>query len=353
MPFRNLKLLIILNKVLGICSCKLVNGRLKPSSTWSCCVCMLWVLFHCSYMATYYYMKYNALPTEKVKTDFILTILRFSIYFISLLPYNFIAAFWSQDIVKMSDKLLTYDERVIALGHQRKDKHIFVYLYFMYTLVTLSWKSYYTIRDGISEGMVGIITILQNIVLTIVGTYCVLVTCIFLDLIRQRFRHLNETIVPHVSQLPVTGSQSEITVYDVRYLHGVLLDSAELINTLYGIGTLLTFMSILLELVTAIYNIIKDMQEDEIVTMLDLLFQTIYLFAMYHFTTYEANRVEESVIKYGLSFSNKKCRMDKIEMMLYFYHRRYSFTAAEFFPLDVTIFLPIATAVITYLTLIV
>jgi len=28
-------------------------------------------------------------------------------------------------------------------------------------------------------------------------------------------------------------------------------------------------------------------------------------------------------------------------MMLYFYHRRYSFTAAEFFPLDLTILLPV------------
>ncbi|XP_039301875.1 uncharacterized protein LOC105200915 [Solenopsis invicta] len=199
----------------------------------------------------------------------------------------------------------------------------------------------------------GISNTFQNMILAVIGTYCVLLTCIFLDLIRQRFRHLNETIVPHVSELPVTGSQGEITVYDVRYLHGVLLDSAVMINALFGIGTLLTFMSILLELVTVIYTIIKDMKEDDIVTMLDLLFQTIFLFAMYHFTCYEANRVEKRVIKYGLSFSNKKCRIDKIEMMLYFYHKRFFFTAAEFFPLDIRIFLPIATAVTTYLTLIV
>lgn len=196
----------------------------------------------------------------------------------------------------MSDKFVTYDERAIKLGHQRKDKHVFVYLYFVYTLVTLSWKSFYVIRDGIVEGTMGISNTFQNMILAVIGTYCVLLTCIFLDLIRQRFRHLNETIVPHVSELPVTGSQGEITVYDVRYLHGVLLDSAVMINALFGIGTLLTFMSILLELVTVIYTIIKDMKEDDIVTMLDLLFQTIFLFAMYHFTCYEVSKNREPVI---------------------------------------------------------
>ncbi|XP_011861007.1 PREDICTED: uncharacterized protein LOC105558098, partial [Vollenhovia emeryi] len=259
--------------------------------------------------------------------------------------------------LQLSDKLVTYDEQAIALGHQRRDKHVFSYVFFIYTLVTIGWKFYYDIKD-VSKEMMGILTMVQNTALTICGTYCVLITCIFLDLIRQRFRHLNETIVPHVSELPVTGTQDEITVYDVRYLHGVLLDSSKLINALYGIGTLFTFLSILLELVWIIYLFIKDLQggnsiQDNLAAAMDLLFQTIYLVAMYHFTTYEANRVEERVIKYGLSFSNRKCRMDKIEMLLYFYHRRYSFTAAEFFPLDMTIFLPIATAVLTYLTLIV
>ncbi|XP_071637113.1 uncharacterized protein [Temnothorax longispinosus] len=363
MPFRNLKLLIMLEKALGLFSCNLVNGRLKSSSTWSCCFCIIWILFHCLYMGIYYYERYIDTPIERTKKDKVLDILQSSMGFVSFAPYYIVAAFWSENFVKLSDKLLTYDEQAIALEYPRKDKHIFTYLFFVYTFIILSWESYYDVGNAILEGrsegiLEGISFMLRNVVPNVSGTYRILIMCMFLDLIRQRFRHLNETIVPHVSELPVTGSLGEITVYDVRYLHGVLLDSAELINALYGIGALLTLMSTLLGLISITYTIIKNLQQHKniqelFIDVLDLLIQNIYLFTMYHFTTYEANRVEERVIKYGLPFSNKKCRMDKIEMMLYFYHRRYSFTAAEFFELDMTIFLPIATVVMTYLTLIV
>jgi len=205
--------------------------------------------------------------------------------------------------LQLSDKLLTYDEQAIVLGYQRKDKHIFIYLFFVYTLVTISWQSYYDISSNISKGITGIIiTMLQSIIPNIIGAYCVLISCIFLDLIRQRFHHLNEMIVPYVSELPVTGLQGEITVYDVRYLHGVLFDCARLINALYGIGTLFTFISILLELISVIYMFIKNMQENGLVLILNLLFQTIYLFAMYHFTTYEVKTKNFIVISFESIF---------------------------------------------------
>ncbi|KAL6256922.1 hypothetical protein P5V15_011857 [Pogonomyrmex californicus] len=354
MPFRNLRLTIMLNKILGLVSCKLVNGQFKPGSKWNCCFCMLWFLFHCWYTSVFYHLSYIAPPDVKNQNGFVLSIVRFSAFTVSLLPYHFVAAFRNKDFVKFSNKLLTYDEQATALGYQRKDKHIFIYLYFMYTLTTILFKSYFNFNDIMfSEIILVVTTVLHETIPTVVGTYCVFITCIFLDLIRQRFRHLNEIIVPQVSPLPVTGSQGEITVYQVRYLHGVLLDSADLINKLYGIGTLFTFGSILLECISVLYAFLTKAQKDGPVILMDLLFQIIFLFAMYHFTTYEANRVERRVIQYGLPFSNKKYRMDKIEMMLYFYHRRYAFTAAEFFVLDLTILLPIATTVTTYLTLLV
>lgn len=128
---------------------------------------------------------------------------------------------------------------------------------------------------------------LQNIIPEVTGTANILTTCIFLDLIRQRFRHLNEMIVPHVSKLPVTGSQGEITVYDVRHLHRMLLNGAEIINTLYGFSTLIIFMSLLLDIVTTIYLFMTNVQNDGPLNLLNLLFQTIYFPAMYHFTTHE------------------------------------------------------------------
>ncbi|XP_011859280.1 PREDICTED: uncharacterized protein LOC105556778, partial [Vollenhovia emeryi] len=207
--------------------------------------------------------------------------------------------------LQLSEKLVMYDEQAIALGHQRKDKHIFTYLFFIYTFVTTNWMTYYKIRN-MSEGMVGIVSVLRYTVSTISGTYCVLITCLFLDLIRQRFRHLNETVIPYVSELPVTRSQGEITVYNVRHLHKVLLNSAELINALYGIGTLLTFLSILLELVWTTYAFIKNWQEikyiQDLATPLNLLFQTIYLVAMYHFTTYEVKTDNFIVMSFENTF---------------------------------------------------
>lgn len=153
-------------------------------------------------------------------------------------------------------------------------------------------KLYYNISYSIEdEALLFIMGVLEDIIPATVGAYCVFITCVYLDLIRQRFRHLNEIIVPHVSELPVTGARGEITVYDVRYMHGVLIDSAEEIDSLYGIGTLFTFASILLEFVAVIYLFIIDAKEDNAtVIMLDLLFQVIFLFSMYHFTTYEVNK---------------------------------------------------------------
>lgn len=199
---------------------------------------------------------------------------------------------WS---LQMSDKLVTYDEQAIALGHRRKDKLIFIYLYFVSMFIILSIQIYYFISNHIasaSYGIIGILITLNKICSLVTGTCCVFIICIFLDLIRQRFRHLNEMIIPHISKLPVTRSQDEITVYDVRYLHGMLLDGAEQINTLYGTGIVFTFLSILLELVWTIYDFIKDIQGnkhlvDNVVQLFDLLFQTIYLVSMYHFTAYE------------------------------------------------------------------
>lgn len=184
------------------------------------------------------------------------------------------------------------------LGHRRKDIHIFTWLYFAYTLVILTMKIYYVISPIVELGTTAILRITFEIIVpTVIGTYCVFITVIFLDLIRQRFHHLNKTIVPVVSDLPVTKSQGEITVYDVRYLHGLLINSAELIDALYGIGTLLTFTSILLEFVSVIYLFIEDIEDNNtMVTIVDLFFQAIYLFAMYHLTTLEVNRKLHSII---------------------------------------------------------
>jgi len=153
-------------------------------------------------------------------------------------------------------------------------------------------KTYYEMSKSLEGGTRAIIdTLFETIIPMIIGCYSVFLTGIFLDLIRQRFRHLNEAIIPCISQLSATRMQGEISVYDVRYLHGVLIDSAKLIDMLYGINTLIVFGSILLEFVSIIYIFIKTMQ-NMTVTMVDLLFQVIYLFAMYHFTTYEVSRAD-------------------------------------------------------------
>ncbi|XP_072754413.1 uncharacterized protein [Anoplolepis gracilipes] len=334
-PFQNLKLITMLNKILGLLSCKLVKGRLK-SSVWGRYYCILWILIHCTYTGVFYYEMYIASFEENLKVIIFETV-RFTAFTASLVPYNCVAAFWDQDLVKFSNILETYDDRVRALGHERKDKHIFIWLFFVLTTCDLIRKTYEPISKA--DGTTAIIkAMFEEIIPFIVGTNCIFLTGIFLDLIGQRFRHLNEKIIPHVSQLPVTGSPSEITVYDVRYLHGVLLNSADQINRLYGIGTFFTSLSLMLDFIKNLYLMAtQDADNDVIVVSVDLLFQSVYLYGMYQFTTYEANRVEDRVLKYGLSFQNKKCRLDKIEMMLYFYHRRYTFTAAAFYVLDITV----------------
>lgn len=190
--------------------------------------------------------------------------------------------------LQFSDKLEAYDDKATALGHPRKDQNAFIWLYFVYTFTTITMKTYtYCTTNLETEATNTIFSTFVYIVPIVCGTSCVFLTGIFLDLIRQRFRHLNKTIVPHVSPLPMTGSQGEITVYDVRYLHGVLIDGATFVDTVYGLGSLIVFVSILLEFVSVIYMLITGGEDNAVITMVDLLFQVVYLFAMYHVTTYE------------------------------------------------------------------
>ncbi|CAL1683498.1 unnamed protein product [Lasius platythorax] len=352
-PFQNLKVIAMLCRILGLLSCKLIKGRLKPS-VWGRYYCALWILIYCVYSAVVYYDKYiESLEEKTISKDLIFFIMRFTTFIASLIPYNCVGIFQAQDLVKFSDKLETYDDRARALGHERTDKHIFIWLFLVCTTGTLTRYTYYAINEKVADGATEIVKIIFNeVVPLIVATYCIFITGVFLDLIRQRFRHLNETIIAHVSQLPVTGSPGEITVYDVRYLHGVLIDSANLINRLYG--SFFTAFFILIEIVASIYAFATDgIDYHEIGTTLDLFFQALYLLTMYHFATYEANRVEDRVLKYGLSFQGKKCRLDRIEMMLYFYHNRYTFTAAEFFILDLTILFSIISAALTFVLILI
>lgn len=108
MPLRNLKLLIMVNKALGLLSCKLVNGRLKSSNIWSSCYCVIWVLFHCSYSAIYYYTLYIASPAEKATKHYVLFTVHYSVFLVALLTYNFVTIFWSESFVKVNASLISY-----------------------------------------------------------------------------------------------------------------------------------------------------------------------------------------------------------------------------------------------------
>ncbi|XP_032678650.1 uncharacterized protein LOC116847610 [Odontomachus brunneus] len=96
-PFQNLKFLVIINKLMGLISCKLEKGRLRPSSIWTRRFCLFWILFHCAYT----FMNYYKWCTQSdIETHFFLNIIRLNFFFVSLLPYHYVAAFRSRDVVK-------------------------------------------------------------------------------------------------------------------------------------------------------------------------------------------------------------------------------------------------------------
>lgn len=101
-PFQNLKFLIIINKIMGLISCKLVNGRLKPASLWNLCYCVSWILLHCSYTGVTYYKWCTMSHTNTTETLFFLNILRYNAFFVSLLPYHYAAVWHNGNIVKVS-----------------------------------------------------------------------------------------------------------------------------------------------------------------------------------------------------------------------------------------------------------
>jgi len=114
-PFQNLKFLIILNKILGLLPCKLVNGRFKKSSVWDRGYCAFWLLFHCAYSSYYYYSTYMATPAEKAEKLFALNIVRFSLFFMSLLTYNYLGVFQSQDFITVNMFLIINCLKYIAI----------------------------------------------------------------------------------------------------------------------------------------------------------------------------------------------------------------------------------------------
>lgn len=102
-PFQNLKFIAMINKIMGLLSCKLVNGRLKPSA-WGRFYCALWILIHCTYSAVYYYDKHNVLLKEKAIKYIIFDIVRFTVFIISLIPYNCVTVFQEQDLIKVNNR---------------------------------------------------------------------------------------------------------------------------------------------------------------------------------------------------------------------------------------------------------
>lgn len=107
-PFQNLKFLINFNKALGLVACKLIDGRLKQNTIWNRYWCILWILFHCGYSSFFYYGMYMASPDEKAKTGFMLGIVRYTAFFISLLPYHLLVIFQDRNFVKVSTFLIYY-----------------------------------------------------------------------------------------------------------------------------------------------------------------------------------------------------------------------------------------------------
>lgn len=101
-PFQNIKSLVVLNKILGLISCKLTNGQFQQSTIWSRCFCALWILIHCAYFCVYMYKHFFATsPAEKAAKNFTLAFVRFSVFILSLIPYNYVAIFHDKEFVKV------------------------------------------------------------------------------------------------------------------------------------------------------------------------------------------------------------------------------------------------------------
>ncbi|XP_025263190.1 uncharacterized protein LOC109609797 isoform X2 [Camponotus floridanus] len=173
-PFQNLKLITMIIKIFGLLSCKLVKGRLKPSASGRC-YCALWILIHCVYTGTFYYETYIALLEKDAKQKFIIfETVRFTIFVASIIPYNYVACFQEQEFIKFSDKLEMYDDKARALGHERKDKHIFIWLYFIITGCDLSRRTYDILSANIADGAIQ--KMIEDIIPAAIGTYDIFIT---------------------------------------------------------------------------------------------------------------------------------------------------------------------------------
>lgn len=96
----------MINRIMGLLPCKLVNGRLKLSA-WNRFYCGLWILIHCAYSGMFYYDMYIAfLEKEANKKMLIFDIVRFTVFIASLIPYNCVAAFQDQDFIKVNNRRL-------------------------------------------------------------------------------------------------------------------------------------------------------------------------------------------------------------------------------------------------------
>lgn len=108
-PFQNLKFIAVFYRIMGLLSCKLIKGRLKPSACGRY-YCALWILIHCAYSSAYYYydMYMESFEEGAVPKVLFFLSLRFIVFIASLIPYNWVAIFQDRDLVMVNDSIVFY-----------------------------------------------------------------------------------------------------------------------------------------------------------------------------------------------------------------------------------------------------
>lgn len=152
------------------------------------------------------------------------------------------------------DRLATYDERVAELGHRRKDRYVGYWIFIAISIafaIHATWADVQVSRDSTELAMKTMYMLLQSLTMLLsIFKYDLLV-----NLIYQRFRHLNESIIPRVSWTRdlAPKNMSYVSPDDVLRLHSVLLEASTIINETYSFIVLFWFANLFVSTVMQIY----------------------------------------------------------------------------------------------------
>lgn len=216
---------LLVAKIFGIFGCSIYGERVKKSGFFSHCYCTLWIAI------TYYMTPINVLHLFDKEVQILG--LQNAAFFLTIAGDMYNSIFQQRRIVAVFEKIHRYDSRVSNLGFSRRDVTIIYSL--MGSIPLAMWFGEKLMSIFVDDyEILPFFSRLKFWYYPAMSYFVVMKFCMFVHIIYQRFKYLNE----HVAKRVVDGNglynRQSVTIYEIRYLHSTLCEAAGVLMEIYS-----------------------------------------------------------------------------------------------------------------------